>query len=104
MVQKQLAVVQAFGSASRESNRILEQYLTQSLQVHMLEAVGSRPLTDKQCAEWLDANDETGHVFSVTAAEVIGRTRLLQMATQLKEDGQKYLAARRYIVMTATSE
>ena len=103
---KQQAVVQAFGIASRGKGDLnLAQYLAESLKMHMLESFGEAdPLTDKQCTDWLDANDETAHVFSVTAAEVIGRARLLQMGQKLKDEGLKYLAARRFIAAEKTSE
>ena len=91
MREKQQAVVQAFGNTSRDRISIdVDKYLAESLKVHMIEAVGSRPLTDKQCEEWLDVNEDAVHKFSLMAAEVIGRARLLQMGKRLQEDAQYY--------------
>ena len=105
MREKQQAVVQAFGNTSRDSNSIdVDKYLAESLKVHMIEAVGSRQLTDKQCGEWLDVNEDALHIFSVAAAEVIGRGRLLQMGKTLEAEDKKYLAARRFIAAANTTE
>ena len=57
MQEKQCAVVQAFGIASRDSDSTVDAYLAEALHVHMLEAIGSHPLPDKQTAAWLDINE-----------------------------------------------
>ena len=65
MREKQQAVVQAFGIASRDnSSSDIDKYLFESLKVHMVEAIGSRP----PCAlseKWLDVNDDAFHMFLV---------------------------------------
>ena len=99
MRDKQRAIVNAFADAYPDTawgaGDPVGIYSAQALRLHVEEALGPDPLSDREAEAWLDAKEDPNHAFSKAVANVFTRGTLLKIGERHEAEGHLWLAAKR---------